>query len=1022
MKLLTNRVTSALAAALMLGQLTVPALAVEVRSDSDSVNIDEAFSDPLFQAWLKDRSNLNGAGADGVLTQEERAAVLAIDVSAKNISDLSGVELFPNLRSLNFSNNQVTQLNLTENTALTWLYGANNQLTSLDLSHNTKLQGVDLSGNRLSALDVSQLTQLGYLYVDYNFLTQLDLSANTSLKGLGFTAIHNQLESITLPNAPSLTVELSNFAAQNPSQGCERVRWLQDGSPVADTVQANGQTLRSEGIPNTFTLFFSANGGKGSVGSISGSYGQEVTVPQNGFTRYGYTFSGWNTQANGRGTSYQPDAKIADLGQKYDGQRVTLYAQWTPITYSITFDANGGSGSASEDSVSFDQKVTLPNEGFTNDTAENLTLAGWASSQGGPVLYAPGSQVQGLSGNADDTVTLYAVWTLTAEGEQATRLEALAQAFAAYSSSDYTTQDWTALNSIYNQAVTQIGTTQETEDMDAIVTTCEEDMANVPTRAQREEEVSGGFQYAHQDVLDQLSGSAVTAGNASDLLAKAKAALADLTGEGLKQFSHLETPEDLESVTASVLSALSGEAAQLESLRAAAQWVADLDGLSQKAMADVRSTDAETYRSARENYAALPEDQSPHIGAGLSSDLDARYQLASAKRSAVAELDTAYAGFDLSLYSEKGKAALEKAHTDGVAAVESASSDQAVTTAKEEASAAMKAVPTADEEASNPIPEQPGSGGSNSGGSGSGGSSSGGSSGNETKPQDKPQQEAGQVTTVTDEKTGTVTQVSTASDGKVTASVTVPQGVRSVTVSIPCAATDSTVAVLVHADGTREVLSKVARTADGLALRLDGSATVEIVDNAKAFDDVDDDAWFAAPVQFAASRNLFQGVGGGDFAPAGSMTRSMLVTVLYRLEGTPDITGSTAFDDVAGSDWYTDAVDWAVSSGITTGTGSGSFQPNDSITRESLAVMLYRYAQSLGLNTKTSGDLGDRFQDAGHVSDWAREAVNWASASGILQGSENQLRPEADTSRAEVATMLMRFVSLLTQQDADLAQ
>src|SRR5699024_254720 len=175
-------------------------------------------------------------------------------------------------------------------------------------------------------------------------------------------------------------------------------------------------------------LSFSANGGRGSVETISGSYGQEVTVPQNGFTRYGYTFSGWNTQANGLGYAYQPDAKITDLGKKYDGQRVTLYAQWTPITYSITFNANGGSGSASEDSVSFDQKVTLPNEGFTNDTEENLTLAGWASSAEGPVLYAAGSQVQGLSGDAGHTVTLYAVWALTAEGEQATRLESLARA------------------------------------------------------------------------------------------------------------------------------------------------------------------------------------------------------------------------------------------------------------------------------------------------------------------------------------------------------------------------------------------------------------------------------------------------------------------------------------------------------------------------------------------------------------------------------------------------------------------
>ena len=316
MKLYNIRVTAVLATALMLGQLSAPALAAEVSASAGSVNINEAFSDPLFRAWLEDRENLNGIGADGVLTEEERAAVLAVDVSGETIQSLSGIELFPNLRSLNISNNRITALDLSQNTGLTWLYAANNQLASLDLNANTKLQGVDLSGNRLTTLDVSKLTELGYLYVDFNLLTELDLSANTKLTGLGFTATNNNLKTIKLPNTPSLTVDLSNFAAQNPSTGYEKVQWLQDGSPVGERIQASGQTLTSEGVANAFTLSFSANGGRGSVETISGSYGQEVTVPQNGFTRYGYTFSGWNTQANGLGYAYQPDAKITDLGKK----------------------------------------------------------------------------------------------------------------------------------------------------------------------------------------------------------------------------------------------------------------------------------------------------------------------------------------------------------------------------------------------------------------------------------------------------------------------------------------------------------------------------------------------------------------------------------------------------------------------------------------------------------------------------------------------------------------------------------
>jgi len=256
----------------------------------------------------------------------------------------------------------------------------------------------------------------------------------------------------------------------------------------------------------------------------------------------------------------------------------------------------------------------------------------------------------------------------------------------------------------------------------------------------------------------------------------------------------------------------------------------------------------------------------------------------------------------------------------------------------------MNAVPNAEDEVSNPIPDEPSGGGS---GSGSG-------SGEDTKPEETPEETPAETTTVTDEKTGTVTQVTTSADGKVSAAVTVPQGVRSVTVNIPCTAGDSTVAVLVHADGTREILTKVARTAGGLALRLDGSATVEIVDNAKSFGDVADNAWFASSVQFASSRDLFNGTGNGAFAPEVDMTRSMLVTVLHRLEGTPDATGNTSFDDL-NSGWYS-------------------------------------------------------------------EAVDWAAEQGILQGSNDQLRPNDDTSRAKVATMLMRFVSLITEQDAELAE
>lgn len=150
-----------------------------------------------------------------------------------------------------------------------------------------------------------------------------------------------------------------------------------------------------------------------------------------------------------------------------------------------------------------------------------------------------------------------------------------------------------------------------------------------------------------------------------------------------------------------------------------------------------------------------------------------------------------------------------------------------------------------------------------------------------------------------------------------------------------------------------------------------------------------------------------------EFAPEGAMTRGMLVTVLYRLEGEPSA-GSAAFSDVPADSWFAKAVAWASESGVVNGVGDGKFAPDDRITREQLATMLQRYAAYLSLSGE-SGTL-DGFADADRVSDWAREAMQFAVANGIIGGKDhNLLDPRGNATRAEVATMLRRFVSLTLQ-------
>ena len=131
----------------------------------------------------------------------------------------------------------------------------------------------------------------------------------------------------------------------------------------------------------------------------------------------------------------------------------------------------------------------------------------------------------------------------------------------------------------------------------------------------------------------------------------------------------------------------------------------------------------------------------------------------------------------------------------------------------------------------------------------------------------------------------------------------------------------------------------------------------------------------------------------------------MLATVLWRMEGQPAPTGANAFTDVAAGQWYTEAVTWAAEQGIVTGIGNGLFDPNGDITREQLAVMLYRYAGGAAAGADLSA-----YPDASSVSSWAVEAMGWAVSNGILSGNEaGQLSPGGAATRAEVAQMLLNY-------------
>ena len=219
--------------------------------------------------------------------------------------------------------------------------------------------------------------------------------------------------------------------------------------------------------------------------------------------------------------------------------------------------------------------------------------------------------------------------------------------------------------------------------------------------------------------------------------------------------------------------------------------------------------------------------------------------------------------------------------------------------------------------------------------------------------------------------------------------------------------------VIVHSDGREEVIKKSVLENDRAKFLLDQSATVRVIDHARTFGDVDNSAWYSSAVDFVSGRELFSGIGRDAFAPDLALSRGMLAAVLYRLEE-PDAQNAEAlFSDVTGGSWYGQGVAWAAETGIVSGYGDGRFGPDDSITREQLAAMLFRYAQLLNMSTGGRDSLTG-FSDASSVSPWAQDAVAWAVDSGIISGlPDGTLAPTGTATRAEAAAMLQRFVSVL---------
>jgi hypothetical protein len=176
------------------------------------------------------------------------------------------------------------------------------------------------------------------------------------------------------------------------------------------------------------------------------------------------------------------------------------------------------------------------------------------------------------------------------------------------------------------------------------------------------------------------------------------------------------------------------------------------------------------------------------------------------------------------------------------------------------------------------------------------------------------------------------------------------------------------------------------------------------------FSDIAKGEWYYKAARYAYSGGLITGVTDTAFAPQSNLTRAMLVTILYRNDGAPNTNGGASFTDAAPGQWYSDAITWASANGIVNGVGDNRFAPDENVTREQFAAILYNYAKYKNQNVTGTADLAT-YTDAGEISGWATDAMAWASSTGLITGrTPTTLAPQGTATRAEAAMLLQRYI------------
>lgn len=762
----------------------------------------------------------------------------------------------------------------------------------------------------------------------------------------------------------SADTEFTSGTLATPSkEGYSFGGWYADENCTGNTVTTPeaGKTYYAKWVSE---ITFDSNGGTGSMDTQRiAETDTSTNLTKNTFTRDGYEFSGWNTAADGSGTSYNDEATGAGANGK-----ITLYAQWTKKIGENSYTVNAildqtYTGSEIKPAVVVKNSGTVLSSGYTV-TYSNNTDVGTAKatvaigSDTAEVEFKIVKDENPIVEMADQSVTYGTEYTMTA------------------------TAKTSAGNEITGGAITIQYYTDES------CTTGETDTA--PT--------SAGTYYAKATLTgtDNYAEATKTAKiTISNATFSVSATGYDGTYDGR---AHSITVEADNDVTVTYCKTENGDYTSEKPEYTDAGEYTVYYKASKANHNDV--TGSATVKIAKvQTSLTLTADPAKMTGAGTvkltlsSTGIPETETIAAPTCEGVTVAANSDGTYSVSLLNET------KEYTFAVSYAGDGNHEAA------EATCTVSVTRRS---------------------SGGGGSSSGGSSSGNTTTEAEKNPDGSTTTTVTDKKTGTVTETTKFKDGStlvvetkkdgtvtttetakngvkvktvdepgenVTAAVTIPKSVGTATVTIPADVDYGMVAVDAE---TGEIVKLSVPTEDGMTVKLDGSAELVLVDNVKDFADTSGH-WAQDGVDFATAHELFSGTSATTFAPDSPMTRAMLMTVLARFDGE---------DTVGGSVWYEKGMAWAVANGVSDGT-----DPDGSITREQLATMLYRYMGAPG----TGGSI-DYFTDSANVSGYAVDAMRWSVETGLISGmGDGSLNPQGNATRAQVAVILMRFTENLTK-------